>query len=379
MAEINEEENNELEGVPVLRREELILILESLFRFSRQNLNAFQRFEDGLYVKDLEPTLTEHIENDNIHPTKEQTDILKNFSLIDEYLCYKGNRISSSLSNDEGNELDLRPDGFYFKQRPDKTEELKEYSRNLITHYALYDYQIVPQLPQSTISDSTIYMIKTHIEDIDADYYIKWIHREGQWICLDLNLEDYAKFARKENVNNTIQELHTHDNLEILNLFTIDEETGKILIDGFDIIDVLQVSNDENNAIRIGSDGKLFVPNLRSELDSLETGSSSKTVLLQQQCNNSGEYELEGDINDYNFLIIEYYLLPDNEEDRPYDAKSDIVDVDNLNYLYENHIDYMLEHDYGFSTYNSKIRLWDRTLQVTYFNKVCIYRIVGVK
>ena len=90
MAEINEEENNELEGVPVLRREELILILESLFRFSRQNLNAFQRFEDGLYVKDLEPTLTEHIENDNIHPTKEQTDILKNFSLIDEYLCYKG-------------------------------------------------------------------------------------------------------------------------------------------------------------------------------------------------------------------------------------------------------------------------------------------------
>ena len=379
MAEINEEENNELEGVPVLRREELILILESLFRFSRQDLNAFQRLEDGLYVKDLEPTLNEHIENDNIHPTKEQTDILKNFSLIDEYLCYKGNRISSSLSNDEGNELDLRPDGFYFKQRKDNTEELKEYANNLIQHYALYDYQIVPQLPLNSISDSTIYMIKTHIEDINAYYYLKWIHREGQWICLDINVEQYNKFARKTEVEEQISNIHTHDNLEVLDLITIDEDTGRVLLNNVDVLDVFQISNDENNALRIGNDGRLFVPDLRSELNSIESGSLSKTVLLQQQCNHSGEYALEDDINNYSFIIIEYYLLPENEEDQPYDAKSDMIDRDNLNYLYENHIDYMLEHDYGFSTYNSKIRFWDRTMQVTYFNKVCIYRIVGVK
>ena len=90
----NEEELEELEvpeGVPVLRKEELIYILENLFKFSKQENNAFERKEDGLYVKDLECTLTEHIENDNIHPTKQQTDILKNFSHLITFLFRKNN------------------------------------------------------------------------------------------------------------------------------------------------------------------------------------------------------------------------------------------------------------------------------------------------
>lgn len=378
----NEEELEELEvpeGTPVLRKEELIYILENLFKFSKQENNAFERKEDGLYVKNLEGTLTEHIENDNIHPTKQQTDILKNFSLINGILCYKGNEIASSLSAQEGNELELKSDGFYFKQREDNSETLKQYARDLIVQVGLYDWQIVPELPQNSISDSTIYMIEQHIEDLDINYYAKWIHKENKWISLDIVLNTFNALARKEEVAEAIEKAHDHENKETLDLFTIDEETGRLLFNEIDILDTMQVSDDENNALKIGHDGKLFVPDLKSEIDSINRGAFSKTILLMEECNSSGEYELTDDINNYNFIIIEYYLKPDDPEEAPYDAKSDMIDVDNINYLYNNHIDYMLEHDYGFSTYNTKIRLWDDKFQVTYYNKVCIYRIVGIK
>ena len=378
----NEEELEELEvpeGTPVLRKEELIYILENLFKFSKQENNAFERKEDGLYVKDLESTLTEHIENDNIHPTKQQTDILKNFSLINDILCYKGNKIASSLSAQEDNELELKADGFYFKQREDNSETLKQYARDLIVQVGLYDWQIVQELPQNSISDSTIYMIEQHIEDLDINYYAKWIHKENKWISLDIVLNTFNALARKEEVAEAIEKAHSHENKETLDLFTIDEETGRLLFNEIDILDTMQVSDDENNALKIGHDGKLFVPDLKSEIDSINRGAFSKTILLMEECNSSGEYELTDDINNYNFIIIEYYLKPDDPEEAPYDAKSDMIDVDNINYLYNNHIDYMLEHDYGFSTYNTKIRLWDDKLQVTYYNKVCIYRIVGIK
>ena len=393
MAEAENQEEQIAEGTPVLFREELITILEALFRLSKLPNNAFEIKDDGLYVKDLEDTLTGHIENDNIHPTKQQTDILKNFSLIDDILCSKGNIIASSLSAQEDNELELKPDGFYFKQREDNTEELKQFARDLIIETGLYDWQIVPELPENSISDSTIYLIEQQVEDLDISYYAKWIHKEDTWISLDILLETFNKLARREEVAEAVEKVHEHENKDALDLFTIDEETGRLLFNNIDILDTMQVSDDTNNAIRIGQDGKLFVPDLRSELDSVERGAFNKTVLLSEECNESGEYNLEDDINNYNFIIVEYYLKPEPtppaagqspeeivEEDlNPYDAKSDMIDVDNLNYLYNNHIDYMLEHDYGFSTYNTKIRLWDRKLQVTYYNKVCIYRIVGIK
>ena len=68
----------------------------------------------------------------------------------------------------------------------------------------------------------------------------------------------------------------------------------------------------------------------------------------------------------------------ETEKRQPYDAKTEISDVDNLNDLYKRGIDYILEHDYGFSTYNTKIRFHDNIMQILYYNHICIYQIIGV-
>jgi hypothetical protein len=395
---------------PVLRKEDLIDILEALFKFSQAPNNAFTRKEDGLFVLDFYQAFKDHIDDSSIHATNQETGILKNFSLVDDILCYKGEPIVIRASKKEGNAIVIKDDGIYIKDMSQELQEhfdntnihvtaqdkenwnkilelAKKYADDLVNALVIYDYAIIDDLDlidPSLIKPTTVYCVQEQIPDSEETYLVRYLYREGVWIPLDITKETYKLFARKKYVDDTFfkkEDYQNHDNKTVLDKFTEDPETHRLLYNNVDILDVMQISDDPNNAIFRGSDDKLYVKDLSSELESIARQASlSKVVLLEQNCNDSGIYELEEDISNFNFLMIHYYLMPDDPNLDPYDAKMEMVDVDGLLELYNKHIDYMLEHDYGISTYNTKIRFIDgNKLQVTYYNHVCVYKIIGVR
>lgn len=403
MSDTNTEQNvgqENIESFPVLTKDDLISILEALFKFSQEPNNAILRKEDGLYVLDFHKDFEEHINNTDIHPTKEQKDILANFSLENDVLNYKGKPIVISVSGEEGNAIIVKPDGLYIK---DYNKAIDEHIKDTTVHitkderdewngildkakkYAdqlpFYTYQKVDNLPndEQVIKDNTIYLLKQTYPESNEVYYVRYIYREHKWIPLDITTESIKLLAHKSD----LLKLHTHDNKDILDKFTEDEQTGNLLYNGSSIYNNT-ISQDKNNAIGLGTDGKLYVKNLEQLIDSIAKAQSglSKKIILDQECDKAKEYTLDDDINNYNYLMIHYYTMPDTdtetEKRQPYDAKTEILDVDNLNDLYKRGIDYILEHDYGFSTYNTKIRFHDNIMQILYYNHICIYQIIGV-
>ena len=403
MSDTNTEQNagqENIESFPVLTKDDLISILEALFKFSQEPNNAILRKEDGLYVLDFHKDFEEHINNTDIHPTKEQKDILANFSLENDVLNYKGKPIVISVSGEEGNAIIVKPDGLYIK---DYNKSIDEHIKDTTVHitkderdewngildkakkYAdqlpFYTYQKVDNLPndEQVIKDNTIYLLKQTYPESNEIYYVRYIYREHKWIPLDITTESIKLLAHKSD----LLKLHTHDNKDILDKFTEDEHTGNLLYNGSSIYNNT-ISQDKNNAIGLGTDGKLYVKNLEQLVDSIAKAQSglSKNIILDQECDKAKEYTLDDDINNYNYLMIHYYTMPDQdtetEKRQPYDAKTEILDVDNLNDLYRRGIDYILEHDYGFSTYNTKIRFHDNIMQILYYNHICIYQIIGV-
>lgn len=402
MSDTNTEQNagqENIESFPVLTKDDLISILEALFKFSQEPNNAILRKEDGLYVLDFHKDFEEHINNTDIHPTKEQKDILANFSLDNDVLNYKGKPIVISVSGEEGNAIIVKPDGLYIK---DYNKAIDEHIKDTTVHitkderdewngildkakkYAdqlpFYTYQKVDNLPndEQVIKDNTIYLLKQTYPESNEIYYVRYIYREHKWIPLDITTESIKLLAHKSD----LLKLH-HDNKDILDKFTEDEHTGNLLYNGSSIYNNT-ISQDKNNAIGLGTDGKLYVKNLEQLVDSIAKAQSglSKKIILDQECDKAKEYTLDDDINNYNYLMIHYYTMPDTdtetEKRQPYDAKTEILDVDNLNDLYKRGIDYILEHDYGFSTYNTKIRFHDNIMQILYYNHICIYQIIGV-
>ena len=403
MSDTNTEQNvgqENIESFPVLTKDDLISILEALFKFSQEPNNAILRKEDGLYVLDFHKDFEEHINNTDIHPTKEQKDILANFSLENDVLNYKGKPIVISVSGEEGNAIIVKPDGLYIK---DYNKSIDEHIKDTTVHitkderdewngildkakkYAdqlpFYTYQKVDNLPndEQVIKDNTIYLLKQTYPESNEIYYVRYIYREHKWIPLDITTESIKLLAHKSD----LLKLHTHDNKDILDKFTEDEQTGNLLYNGSSIYNNT-ISQDKNNAIGLGTDGKLYVKNLEQLVNSIAKAQSglSKKIILDQECDKAKEYTLDDDINNYNYLMIHYYTMPDSdtetEKRQPYDAKTEILDVDNLNDLYRRGIDYILEHDYGFSTYNTKIRFHDNIMQILYYNHICIYQIIGV-
>lgn len=403
MSDTNTEQNagqENIESFPVLTKDDLISILEALFKFSQEPNNAILRKEDGLYVLDFHKDFEEHINNTDIHPTKEQKDILANFSLENDVLNYKGKPIVISVSGEEGNAIIVKPDGLYIK---DYNKAIDEHIKDTTVHitknerdewngildkakkYAdqlpFYTYQKVDNLPndEQVIKDNTIYLLKQTYPESNEVYYVRYIYREHKWIPLDITTESIKLLAHKSD----LLKLHTHDNKDILDKFTKDEQTGNLLYNGSSIYNNT-ISQDKNNAIGLGTDGKLYVKNLEQLIDSIAKAQSglSKKIILDQECDKAKEYTLDDNINNYNYLMIHYYTMPDTdteiEKRQPYDAKTEILDVDNLNDLYKRGIDYILEHDYGFSTYNAKIRFHDNIMQILYYNHICIYQIIGV-
>lgn len=375
-----------------LTKEDLIYILNSIFRLSSQPNNAFKMLEDGLFVNDYQNDLQEHTGDNDIHVDADlKNNILSKLGVNDQgQLTYDSKQLLLNISNEENNAIVIKDDGIYIEDVSDildthvKDENIhitsteKEYLKiaHDLSTKNLYEIEIVHKLPD-TPKEQTIYILDNNdhstIKTVHLFINDKWFH-----LGIDLSiLEKYAlkkDYVSKEDYDAAHQK---HENYDILQKFS-ETNTGLLLYNGDKIINIA-LSDLPDNALQF-IEGQLYAPDYKQQINSLATSSAfCKENLYYGDCKEAGVYELKGHIRDYNLLLIEYYYYPNDPNEKPGDAKSVIVDTDSMEELYEKGIDYMLELGHGISVANSKIRIHDDKLQVNYYHNICIYKITGIK
>lgn len=385
-----------------LTKEDLVYILQGIFRLSTQPDNAFQMLDDGLYVKDYQNDFNNHTSDTGLHITQDIRDILDLFSIdANDNLLYDGKPVNVSISGEANNAIKVKSDGIYVedistetknhiqdvdihvtktdKETWNKTlQNAKDFTMDEIDKLVIYDIKEVDVLPTENISSTTLYLLTSDPEHPDECEDVMYMYLRDKWITLSITnktlkllatkkeLEDYAK---KDN-------LHDHDNKDLLDKFS-NADNGDLLYDGKSLHE-FELSDAPNNAAKI-KDGKLFIEDFSDVIRSLQVASAvSKTRLYTGDITESGRYDLADDIDNYSMIMIDYYYKPEDPDEEPGNAKTAIIDSDTLNELYDRGIDYMLELGYGVSTSNVKIHFHENQLWVNYYNNVCIYKITGI-
>jgi hypothetical protein len=401
-----------------LQREDLIRILEAIFKISRNENNAFKMLTDGLYVEDYHNDLNEHTTNDNIHVDINDKELLSKFSVSESgSLMYDGLFVGITLSNEENNGIVIKGDGLYVpdpkghlededihvtkqdKETWNKTlQEAKDYVTEEINKLVIGDVQIVPALPQIPVIDdtlidengnpvepvkvdlpssTTLYLLANDPDCPEECSFIPYMFLQDKWVKLISTNLTFKKFALKTEVKDAIDNSHTHDNKEILDKFNLDNN-GELEYNGTNIHDI-DISNEPGNAAKM-IDGKLFVQDFSNEIKSIETSSAwGKTILCTQEIMDSGIFYLKDVIDNYNLLLIEYYYKPSDTSNIAGCAKTAIVDTDILNFLFERSMHYILDYGYGALTSSSKIRIKEDKMWVDYCHDICIYQITGIR
>jgi hypothetical protein len=408
-----------------LTREDLLYILQSIFRLSEQENNAFQMLTDGLFVEDYHADLQAHMDDANVHVNATLKQILDDLSLTETgTLMYKDMPISLAISQKEGNSIAIELDGLYVpgvaqeaadhlvnndvhvtaddKENWNNTlQQAKEFTKDEISKLVIHDIQIVEVLPEIPVviedtgsgddipseegevaqpvfpSSTTLYLVVNDPDTPEENLFAMYMYLQDQWVRLNISKQTLGKYVLKTEVEDAIKNSHAHENEEALSKLSTDEN-GNLLYNGTNIHDV-DLSTEAGNAAKM-IDGKLYVEDLKDELKSLETAAAfAKVNLYSEEINNSGVYELKDYIDNYNLILVEYYYRPNDENEAPGCAKTAVIDTDILNYLYTKNMDYMLEYGYGILMSNSKIRMHGDKLWVDYYHNVCIYRITGIR
>lgn len=408
-----------------LTREDLLYILQSIFRLSEQENNAFQMLTDGLFVEDYHADLQAHMDDANVHVNETLKQILDDLSLTETgTLMYKDMPISLAISQKEGNSIAIELDGLYVpgvaqeaadhlvnndvhvtaddKENWNNTlQQAKEFTKDEISKLVIHDIQIVEVLPEIPVviedtgsgddipseegevaqpvfpSSTTLYLVVNDSDTPEENLFAMYMYLQDQWVRLNISNKTLGKYALKTEVEDAIKNSHAHENEEALGKLSTDEN-GNLLYNGTNIHDV-DLSTEAGNAAKM-IDGKLYVEDLKDELKSLEIAAAfAKVNLYSEEINNSGVYELKDYIDNYNLILVEYYYRPNDENEAPGCAKTAVIDTDILNYLYTKNMDYMLEYGYGILMSNSKIRMHGDKLWVDYYHNVCIYRITGIR
>lgn len=400
-----------------LTREDLILILEAVFKLSAYSNNAFQMKEDGLYVEDFHHDLEEHTKNDSIHIDEAVRNMIKGFTVSEDgILLYNNVPVVASASNEENNGVTMKPDGlFVYSAEPhieddsihvttdDKDnwnntyKKSTDYTDDEIKKLIIYDVKIVPVLPEIPVIDNTVTGDGDPVTPVDIEYpssttlyllegnpdcpdectYTLHMYLKDKWINLTPTALTFNKFALKTEVEKSFKEIHSHENQEILDKFSLNHK-NELVYDGTNIHEI-DISKEPGNAAQM-IDGKLFVPDLTEEVKSATISSAwAKINLLEQEITKEGIYDLKDDIDNYNILLVEYYYKPKDPNEPLGCAKTAVIDTDVLNNLYIKGLDYMLEYGYGTLTSNTRIRMRGKRLWVDYYHNVCIYQVTGIR
>ena len=386
----------------VLTKEDLVYILQGIFRLSTQPDNAFQMLDDGLYVKDYQNDFDNHTNDTGLHITQDIRDILDLFSIdANDNLLYDGKPVNVAISGEANNAIKVKPDGIYVediftetkkhiqdtdihvtktdKETWNKTlQDAKDFTMDEIDKLVIYDIKEVDVLPTENISSTTLYLLTSDPEHSDECEDAMYMYLRDKWITLSITNRTLKLLATKKELEDYAKkdDLHKHDNKDLLDKFS-NTDNGDLLYDGKSLHE-FELSKAPNNAAKL-KDGKLFIEDFSDVIRSLQIASAiSKTRLYTGDITESGRYDLADDIDNYSMIMIEYYYKPGNPDENPGCAKTAVVDTETLNELYDRGIDYMLELGYGISTSNVKIHFHENQLWVNYYNNVCIYKITGI-
>ena len=385
-----------------LTKEDLVYILQGIFRLSTQPDNAFQMLDDGLYVKDYQDDFNNHTGDTGLHITQDIRDILDLFSIdTNDNLLYDGKPVNISISGEANNAIKVKSDGIYVedisietkkhikdadihvtktdKETWNKTlQDAKDFTMDEIDKLVIYDIKEVDVLPTENISSTTLYLLTSDPEHSDECEDVMYMYLRDKWITLSITNRTLKLLATKKELEDYAKkdDLHKHDNKDLLDKFS-NADNGDLLYDGKSLHE-FELSEAPNNAAKL-KDGKLFVEDFSDTIRSLQVASAiSKTRLYTGDITESGRYDLADDIDNYSMIMIDYYYKPEDPDEEPGNAKTAVIDSDTLNELYDRGIDYMLELGYGVSTSNVKIHFHENQLWVNYYNNVCIYKITGI-
>ena len=107
-----------------LTKEDLLYILQGIFRLSTQPDNAFQMLEDGLYVKEYETDLKQHSNDTSLHISQDIRNILDLFSLdTNGNLLYDSKPVNIAISGESNNAIKVKSDGLYIEDITDETKK----------------------------------------------------------------------------------------------------------------------------------------------------------------------------------------------------------------------------------------------------------------
>lgn len=375
-----------------LTKEDLIYILQTVFKIADTENNALKRNSNGLYVESFagfKEDFESHQDDESVHVTSSIRQILDKMSVDGDNLLYDGKPVTTVLSEQPDNALTMDENGgIYVKDyHADKhiendsihvtqdkkdewdamLDESKQYCLDEIGKLTLTKFQIVVQLPETDISSETLYMLLNTNDDGQLGFLL-YVYIMDKWLPCIISKEKFESMFTED--------IHKHNNKSVIDKFT--EVDGRIMYDGKDVF-AMMVKEDDTNAAQF-IDGKLYIKDFSKELESIEKCAAfAKVNLCSELISDSGKYQLKDDINNYNLLLVEYYYSPDKAGEPNGCAKTAVIDVDVINKLYEENRDYMLEYGYGIMTSNSKIRMRGDTLWVDYYHNVCIYRITGIR
>lgn len=384
------------EAQKALTKEDLIYILQSLFKIADEQDNVLQRTDNGLYVKDefsaIRDDLDAHVDDNNVHITSTIRNILDKLSVDEnDELLYDNRPITTIISDKHDNALKIDENGGMFvrdyhadlhienedihvtkEQKDDWSkalDESKKYTIEEIGKIPLIKMEVVTILPTENISSETLYFLIVYDEDEEKYGFSLYIYSNDKWWPMIIPQEKLEALLKVD--------LHKHENKSVIDLFGVDE-TGQLLYNGEDLFNVACLDDPTNAAKMV--DNKLYIKDFTQELKSIEICSVfAKVNLYSEEISDSGKYQLKDDINNFNLIMIEYYYKPDKEGEPNGCAKTAVIDTDVLNFLYDKAMDYMLEYGYGIMTSNSKIRMHEDKIWVDYYNNVCIYRITGIR
>lgn len=386
-----------------LTKEDLIYILNGIFKLSKEDGNALEMKGSGMFVPDYKPDLEKHTKNNNIHITFEKNSILDKITVSGNNILYDDN-ILCTVSSETNNAIKQKSDGIFVsdtetqltehinndeihvtKEEKDRFANLfehsKKYVKELIGELTIYNYEVVQNLPVGNISTSTCYIYVGDANKPEEVIGVPYIYYGNKWNKLSITKETIDKIINDiEKTYLKKTESHTHSNKDVLDKIT-ESPDGYISYNGTELRRLVPIlENSPKNAIKYNDRGELFVRDLSQEIDSIIAGGTGlvKVNLYMEECDHEGIYILKDTIDRFSFVMIDYYYKANKADELSGCAKSVLIDVDTLNYLRSKSIDYMLEFGYGISNCTSKINFEKDKLRINYYHGVCIYKITGI-
>ena len=318
-----------------LTRNDLLYILNEIFKISTANNNALRFTEQGLFVE----SYSVHSGNSDLHmPSKEAHDIVAGFSLdANDNLIYNGDPATIRISDEEDNAIQLDANGALYVERVynqsdfqdhldddnrhvtqedrDKwdgmVDEANEYTDDEIEKIKIHRVVYSTSVPAPEDMDPHVMYILLDEENIVENPVIK-IKVDNEVVTIGITKATMNLYYTKQECDDKFETIQHAENTYMEKPSNEDVITDIVNDNGHPVFTGKKfLSSRANNALREESDGSLFCEDFSALVHSLQISASfSKTNLYDQEISAPGTYILKDDINSYNLLLVEYWFYP---------------------------------------------------------------------